>query len=264
MKLNGHEIEKLQESLDNFLISPFDIGHLGVVSYDLSIDSFYQGGKKVEKDSIQLQPEEIIFVGVTEIINLPLDIIGIVTEKNSRIRQGLEIVAPVYQPGHHTRIFLRIKNISSDEITLSKKDKIAQIMFERINIVEKGYEGAFTDEFSFMGLSHYDSEYKSRKVEKKYSDLKDLESKIYTVIIVLMGVFTAIVSFVMTLFSRSIHGFDILLVTISTITMIAALFGISSMFVFTNKRMQTYLSFLIAFLGIFFIFYFSNHFYISL
>ncbi|MCF0162228.1 MAG: hypothetical protein HUJ88_06575 [Fusobacterium necrophorum] len=46
MKLNGHEIEKLQESLDNFLISPFDIGHLGVVSYDLSIDSFYQGGKK--------------------------------------------------------------------------------------------------------------------------------------------------------------------------------------------------------------------------
>lgn len=54
MKLNGHEIEKLQESLDNSLISPFDISHLGVVSYDLSIDSFYQGGKKVEKDSIQL------------------------------------------------------------------------------------------------------------------------------------------------------------------------------------------------------------------
>ncbi|MBR8823527.1 dCTP deaminase, dUMP-forming [Fusobacterium necrophorum] len=264
MKLNGHEIKKLQESLDNSLIFPFDISHLGVVSYDLSIDSFYQGGKEVELDSIQLQPEDIIFIGVTEIIKLPFDLIGIVTEKNSRIRQGLEVVAPIYQPGHYTRIFLRIKNISSDEITLSKKDKIAQIMFERINIVEKGYEGAFTDEFSFMGLSHYDSEYKSRKVEKKYSDLKDLESKIYTVIIVLMGVFTAIVSFVMTLFSRSIHGFDILLVTISTITMIAALFGISSMFVFTNKRMQTYLSFLIAFLGIFFIFYFSNHFYISL
>src|SRR3712207_6866706 len=56
---------------------------------------------------------------------------------------------------------------SSDEITLSKKDKIAQILFERINTVEKGYEGAFTDEFSFMGLSSYD-----RRSEEHTSELQ--------------------------------------------------------------------------------------------
>ena len=44
---------------------------------------------------------------------MPLNVLGRVAEKNSRMRQGLQVDGPHYQPGHITYVFMRVRNISN-------------------------------------------------------------------------------------------------------------------------------------------------------
>lgn len=59
-------------------------------------------------------------------------ILGRIAEKNSRMRQGLKVDGPHYQPGHVTYAFLRVQNISSQIILLAQGMRIAQIIFEQL------------------------------------------------------------------------------------------------------------------------------------
>ena len=43
---------------------------------------------------------------------MPTDLVGIIGERNSKIRQGLEVVGPHYFPGHTTAIYLDFPPIS--------------------------------------------------------------------------------------------------------------------------------------------------------
>ena len=121
--------------------------------------------------------------------------------KNSRLRQGLSMDAPVYQPGHHTKVFFRVTNVSGNEIDLQKDGKYVTILFEMLaSHVKNPYAGAFSDEMDYSGLGKYKDIYQHeiREIEKKTENLKDLERSIYANVLVILTVFVALFSFLTT------------------------------------------------------------------
>ena len=121
------------------------------IGYDLRAEQFIVNGQAAA--SAVLEPGESVFVGSREKIKLPDDMIGQVVLKNSRLRQGFSMDAPVYQPGHHTRVFFRLTNVSGDELQLSAGQQYTNILFERLSTPpDRPYSGTFTNEFDFNGL----------------------------------------------------------------------------------------------------------------
>ena len=184
------------------LITNFSDDNLGAISYDLSIESVLLDVGN-EKTGYELAPGGYIYVKMQEMLNMPQDIIGRIEEKNSRMRMGLVVSGPTYQPGHKTAVFLRVHNISSDIIQLRKGMKIAQIVFEEINpSLGKSYadrtNAAFQDEFDYTGYSNYENEYKKeiQKVSDIKESLEDKKMQIYGNILTFMGILMGIFSLI--------------------------------------------------------------------
>lgn len=184
------------------LITNFSDGNLGAISYDLSIDSVLISADS-EKTGYELAPGCYIYVKMWETLNMPRDLIGRIEEKNSRMRMGLVVSGPTYQPGHKTAIFLRVHNISSDIIQIRKGMKIAQIVFEEINdSLDKSYaervNATFQNEFDYTGYNNYENEYKKdiQKVSDIRENLEDKEMQIYGNILTFMGILMGIFSIV--------------------------------------------------------------------
>jgi deoxycytidine triphosphate deaminase len=188
---------EIRELIVGGVLAEADEGRVGPVSYDLRNQSFFTAGEELE--SVTLQPGDSAFVGSVESVLLPNDLTARVMLKNSRIRAGLALAAPLYFPGHHSRVFYRVTNISANEITLDVGHDIAQVVFERLDSApDVPYSGAFTDEFDFRGLGAYRDVYGSemRKVERKAEQLENMENRIYGNVVAIMGVFVAIFSLV--------------------------------------------------------------------
>ena len=165
MTICDHELRQIGEDM----IRPFDSDNIYSIGYDLTTRRYVREPGKYA-DRIVLTPGESIFVEAKEHIALPADICARVVLRNSRIRQGLLLTAPVYQPGHHTPVFFRVTNISSQSIALDTVNGIASIMFERLDgAVDEPYSGAFVDETAFVGLGEYK--------EKLGHDTVDLEER---------------------------------------------------------------------------------------
>lgn len=205
MVLVDHQISAMVER--DCLIDSFDPACLTNIGYDLRAKQFYISDKAEER--VILQPNESAFVESVEIVTMPTDMLGRIALKNGRIRQGLSMDAPVYQPGHKTRIYFRLTNVSADSIELVKGDKYATIMFDKLSSVpDKPYSGAFSDEFKFKGLGEYKNQYRRqiREIEKKTEDLKTIEHSIYGNVLVILTVFVALFSFLTTNISLSANS----------------------------------------------------------
>lgn len=185
---------------DNKLIlEGFDEKNLNGVSYDLTIAAIIdmQGGNRTE---YRLNPGETVFVKTAEKLAIPEDILGRIAEKNSRMRQGLKVDGPHYQPGHTTYAFLRVQNISVNAVTLKKTMAIAQIMFEQLKDVpdmpySKQAGASFQNETEYRGLGNYKEEYEKqteRAVEKARDDMEKMSQRIYANVLTLMGILVAI------------------------------------------------------------------------
>ena len=183
------------------IISGYDENHVNGVSYELTIDVTYDAEGN-EHRILELHPGEIVFIKTQEKLSIPEDIVGRVAEKNSRMRQGLKVDAPHYQPGHVTYAFLRVQNISENIIELSRGMKIAQIMFEKLTqIPEKPYSkqenASFQDEVQYVGLGNYKEEYESqtkRKIDRAKEDIENMSQRIYGNVLTIMGILVAIFS----------------------------------------------------------------------
>lgn len=185
---NGEHTETNQTSIKNG-----DESCITNIGYDLRADCFAKDGKLVE--SCELQPGESVFTQSKEIIAFDSITIGRVILKNSRIRMGLTMDAPVYQPGHKTKIFFRLTNVSNSAIVLSSGEKYAMLAFERLDkSPDSPYTGTFEAEFSFKGLANYQSEYADqiKSIKGKIKNLRDLEKSIYGNVITILSVFVAI------------------------------------------------------------------------
>ena len=75
--------------------------NLGSVSYDLTIDNIISEEDIAEE--YVLKPKEFVIVKTNEELNIPVNMIGKIEEKNSLLRLGLFVSGPVYQPGRIQR-----------------------------------------------------------------------------------------------------------------------------------------------------------------
>lgn len=184
-------------SLGTNLIEPFRADHAGPISYDLTAKEFccMADGKASKAEHATLKPLESIFVSCEEIIHVPANMAGIINIRNSKLRQGLSVESPIYFPGHQTRVFFRLTNISNESIDLVAGDSYAAIFFSTVDgDVEALYHGTFADEFDFRGMAGYTDQYAEamHAVEEKAKDLKSLEHGIYANVIVFMTIFVAL------------------------------------------------------------------------
>lgn len=181
----------------SLIISGYKEENVNGISYDLTADVIIDenSGELIE---YRLQPGETVFVRSVEQLSIPLNIMGRVAEKNSRMRQGLQVDGPHYQPGHVTYVFMRVQNISTDIILLSQGMKIAQMIFEELKeIPEVPYSSqanaSFQNEKKYIGLGNYQEEY-TKKMEKSQHDIENISQTIYANVLTIMGIIVAIFS----------------------------------------------------------------------
>lgn len=184
------------------LIQNFLPDKLGAVSYDLSIESILTG-EQGGKASFNLNPGAFVYIRAKEKLNMPSDLIGRIEEKNSRMRMGLVVSGPTYQPGHKTAIFLRVQNISNNTIQLRKDTEIAQIVFEKLEGKPKKLYGgnpsdSFQNEFDYRGYGAYENEYNGdiQKLSKIKESIEDKETQIYANVLTFMGILMGIFSII--------------------------------------------------------------------
>ncbi|MUK39532.1 hypothetical protein GNP82_18510 [Aliivibrio fischeri] len=228
----------------NDLVCPFDIALLGSASYDLTVQDIILDKDGDKTKSYTLKPGESVFISTIQKVKIPNNLIGIIENKTSRIRQGLEVLATPHQPGIETRIFIKVSNSSVDSITLENGDVIAQIYFETIEgIVNQPYNGAFNQEDHYKGLSTYSTLLQVKafedKIKQKTENLEKLESKLYGVVAALMAVFVAIMTIIMSSASSSKTGIDpissMLVANLMIVSSISFLFGVISLFIPNNS-----------------------------
>lgn len=219
---------------DNMICDGYKPENLHGISYDILIDSIIltdssNESKFINKNSYNLRSGETVYIKSDIEINMPHDCIGRIVERNSVMRMGLEVSGPCYQPGHKTKLFLRVHNIIPEDIVLHKGQGIAQIMFEHLDITpDKPYNidtnHSYQEEQEYIGVQgSWRSDWlgQMEKYNKKLEDLDNLENRIYGNIITIMGVFITMFSLLMFNFSaiteknigfRSILGLNFSLV----------------------------------------------------
>lgn len=226
--------------------------NVGAISYDLRVESIiesYGEGDNKEYSSFELYPNHTVFVSTMETIHVPNRYVGIVTEKNSVMRQGLMIAAPYYQPGHKTKCFIRVTNISSEIITVNKGKKIAQILFDKLAETPQipyssDADASFNNELSFKGLGNYESEYKKelKKITAVKESLDEKANNIYANVLTFMSIIAAIFSLITINFeafsNQDFSRLNILSLNLSMAFIISVLVGLILFFV--NKKRKTW------------------------
>lgn len=181
------------------ILSGYTEENLNGMSYDLTVDVICDD-VGAEHQEYELKSGETIFVKTVEKLSIPNDIIGRIGEKNSRMRQGLKVDGPHYQPGHVTYAFLRVQNISTGTIILKRGMRIAQIIFEQLtqtpDIPYSAQVGAsFQNEVHYKGLGNYKEEYErqtKKEIEQAKEDIEGISQKIYANVLTIMGILVAI------------------------------------------------------------------------
>lgn len=176
---------EIQEQHDDLILQGYDEKNVNPISYDLTIGSILSGHG--ESDTFVLPPNTTVFVKTKEEIHIPDNLCGHIGEKNSRMREGLWVSGPNYFPGHTTFVFLRVRNISKNEITIQAGDPIAQISFEKLGTTpDHPYNtipsASFNEEDEYRRMGKYTSEY-----EKRISPVQDKKDKPYVTILTLMA-----------------------------------------------------------------------------
>jgi len=128
MIIVDNQIKNLVETTN--IITNFKEENLSSISYDVTINEFVDTDNNI---SYILNPNSFLYIKTNESLNMPYDLCCKVIEKNSLMRKGLKVDGPLYQPGHQTDIFLRVQNISNEQITLEKDMKIAQLIFIKLD-----------------------------------------------------------------------------------------------------------------------------------
>ncbi len=195
-------IKNLQERISSGeeIIQNADADNFGEVGYDVRIEKIIivsgdELENKEECNKYDLPAGDTVFVSTMEDLKMPLDLVGIVVQRNSIIRQGLKVDAPVYQPGHHTKMFLRVTNISKNDIELKTSQSIASIMFEELSGDVKPYVGTYVNEFDYKGVGDFTKNIpKAVKLNEKMESIENIEKRLYEKVVALLTVFVGIFS----------------------------------------------------------------------
>lgn len=236
MILADVSIKKMGESL----ISPFEASKVGALCYDLTARRFFaEEGKDVNR--YELKPMCSVFVECYETIHVPNNMAGIVILRNSRIRQGLSLTAPVYHPGHKTPVFFRVTNMTSKTIELEEGVGLASIMFEELTeATSQPYNGTFQNEDKYKGMGSYSETYKKemKEIEDKVESVKHIERGIYSNVLAIMSIFIAAFSIIninVTLSQSDLPLMSLVVFNLCTVGSIAFLVGLVTKIVDPHK-----------------------------
>ena len=220
----------------------FDEARLRGIAYELAIDGVVLDGGGLVK-SYDLHPGEIAYIKSIERISIPDNLVGKIIERNSVMRQGLDVDGPCYIPGHETYCFLRVRNLTDSVFTLSSGFSIAQIMFEQLTGIpnqtyNKQETASFRNETDYRGLGLYANEYKklTKSFESAKEDLESLKEKIYSNVLILMGIIAAVFALLtvdMKLIAEKSDVKSLVTINVSLAVSISILMGI--ILIFVNK-----------------------------
>lgn len=175
-----------------------DSDAVGPVSLDLTTKDFCN--QQGSSSAVTLEPGDSTFVETFECVELPDNLAARVLLRNSRIRQGLTLDAPLYFPGHKTLLYFRVTNVSANTIKLDCSKGIAQVVFEQVcDDVAHPYEGAFADELNYKGMGSYQGKFEQDIKAFESSNRKELEEtekRIKDSVLGLMAIFAAIFTLV--------------------------------------------------------------------
>lgn len=255
MFLVDKEIKEMCKS-NLLIINNYNEKNVGAVSYDLTIEDIIMPGEThTAIKSYELAPQETIFVSTLEIIKIPNNFLGIVSEKNSVMREGLMIAAPYYQPGHQTKCFIRVTNLSGNIITLSSGKSIAQILFDKLDSEpEKPYsknaKASYNNEFAYRGFGKYADIYQKeiKSIVKKAEDsIDEKANSIYANVLTFMGIIAAIFTIITINFEaftkQEFSKINILSINLSLAFVISVLMGIILIFFNKKRAWWTYVIF---------------------
>ena len=176
------------------MLKPFCAEQVTNIGYDLRTDCFLLD-TKTAKSEVDLAPGDTVFVRAAEELDLPDNMAAAVQLRNSRIRQGLSLTAPIYQPGHKSKVFFRVTNATRQVIHLDTKKGIGYLIFMPLEeSVKNPYNGAFQNEDAFVGMSTYQSALADdvTELEKKVDAVKNIEKNVYGNVLSIMGIFIGI------------------------------------------------------------------------
>lgn len=203
MLLVDSEIKKLGNSV---IINGFNEKNIHSISYDIFVDKIItpQG----ESDHYILPSLETVYIKTKEEILVPDNLMIQVGQRNSLMRLGFQVDAPFYHPGHQTYMFIRVRNISANDIDISNGDPIGQLFFWTLSTKpEQTYSqqpnASFNNESKYRQFGNYKQEYEKKihKIEKVSENLEETESRIYGNLLTMMGIFVSIFSLVVVNFN---------------------------------------------------------------
>lgn len=238
-------VDKQIKERGETLIYPFEESHIKSISYDLDLDGCINNDGVLSKERVYLRPGESVMIKTVQSLKMPTDLVGIIGERNSKIRQGLEVAGPHYFPGHTTAIYLRVTNISPLDIELQHGDGIAQIFFEELSerpeVSYANQEGAsFNNETAYLGYGKYQDAYEKQmhNIANATDKLMNLESTMYGNILTLMGIFVSVFSLIMVNFSN-INGIEpsmLIKINASLACIICLFMGLILFFLNSNEK----------------------------
>lgn len=138
-------------------IDPFRESNLGPDSYDITLGNEFLRVRSEETGVIDpenlnvlgerilgreffLQPGHFVLARSEEWIELPGNILALVSGKSSIARLGLQVhAAAVLHPGHRGYVVLEISNLNTVPFKLVASMKIAQLLFFDVEPVEEYY-----------------------------------------------------------------------------------------------------------------------------
>lgn len=191
-------IDKKLSEMGSSLLKPFNEENVTNIGYDLTTECFFLDAN-TSKTEVDLAPGDMVFVRTVETITLPNDMAAAVQLRNSRIRQGLSLTAPMYQPGHKTKVFFRITNTTKQVVHLDTKKGIGYLVFIQLDEdVAKPYNGTFQNEKTFVEMGAYQSSLAGdmTDIEKKVDSVKNIEKNVYGNVLSIMGIFIGIFSLI--------------------------------------------------------------------
>lgn len=123
------------------------------VSYHLGADIGPEDCEESLFDNTILQPQHTVFIGISETITIPPDMIGFIFARSSLTRLGL-LIAPIFMnPGYTGQPPLTITNSSAFPITLMPNVRVAQLICAKLATKPEGSYASTTHKYAGESVS---------------------------------------------------------------------------------------------------------------
>lgn len=130
-------LDKMEIKEENFLFFTEESSYRDA-SYDLTIGNIYDLKKDEEKNRYVLKPGGMVLAFSNEVFNLPSNILGMTTVKNSLSNNGVMAVnIGLVDPNYIGPISCILINFGITDEIITKKDSFLRMTFHRLTNVEK-------------------------------------------------------------------------------------------------------------------------------